>query len=1237
MLQDRQETLDDPPPVDINPRITRYDGSAALDIWADSDLDATEYPGCLHPHLELVEDHAEVREGIREATETHDLRAAVEFSIEHDFGNPKFELLQRILHFLLKTPEKTISILDIAEGLNESPKDERILQLIRNVLRRIVTLTAIPEYRNQYQYEITCKTIRTTGTRYQARKNLFSIHHRPNGKDSKHRERKLCNAPSYEDIPKVIPKNIIDKLEEETGMRVAEVSDEIKGKRFDNAASVLKEELGETLAVKMLEAKSIPRHGAAVWTIEVDLDAPDSKKALFVKLQRNTIDRANNLGFVVRLIERGYYAVIFFDEKDFKQKLGQSDNTGDNLKKYELTKIRYSKKEALSRKRQALNKYKDQNSTEGHPESLPQEICLLIDFIVEGQENGVIIKPAHAGKKLEQILGGRFTQNRIKKLLSLSVKHAETNGFYLEMRKDNALKIVLLKNEDTANLESKPTLQLQEETTGENSPTEIPDIIPVTKPPTEKPKRPRPLSSLRATPTASPDDRDSAYRKWMESFATLTPSEEIECIRKLKEEGDIEAGERLRLNNLKTIAIIALKYRGRGERGGLTLEDLMQEGTFGLERAIEKFDHKRGYQFNTYAPNWIERYISNAIENQGRTIRLPRGTFKLMNEIKQARKDLTEELGRFPNLEELAKACNIGVDRLKATIAHRENPLSIDLPVGENNDKTIGDCVKDQNSSNPEEETAESEKNATVRDVIEKAPLNEQERRVLNLRFGFGNNSGETLSLAQVGEIMGVTRERIRQIQVKALAKLKAFKEIQMLDPNLRAEDIEIPKRKTEAPTPSRKVKAKEKTTNTEQSTTEPTKEITMPAPESPPPAKAKTSKKRKRRPARKARKKRAILVSPTAKRPKATQTPKPDPKPRLASISDIMGILSSIPDVGFMPTTTEAPKETEATSESDDSTPKKFLETTQEPIPARPVLLETTKNIAHDRERAYLKTMTSHSILTKERELELARLIQEENNEAAKEELFLHNIRLVVDMARKFRWKAKAAGLSFHDIVQEGMFGLMKAVEKFDYKQGYKFSTYATWWIWQTIDRAIKNTGRVIHMPHEKWDLFMKTYGAKIELSKELGREASEEEVAEKCGITVGELKQLRKDFRLPSSTDEFVGDEKKQRKGDLIEDAKSRRPDQNIHRIDLQRGLFTAFGLARLSDRERDVIIMTFGMNGEGERQSQEIGPVLGASPSSIRNSLANGLRKLRNCEETQPILQELLEVMRRKQAAA
>jgi RNA polymerase primary sigma factor len=260
------------------------------------------------------------------------------------------------------------------------------------------------------------------------------------------------------------------------------------------------------------------------------------------------------------------------------------------------------------------------------------------------------------------------------------------------------------------------------------------------------------------------EDPVRMYLKEIGKVPLLSADEEIELAKRMSE-GDEDAKKRLAEANLRLVVSIAKRYVGRG----MLFLDLIQEGNLGLIKAVEKFDYQKGFKFSTYATWWIRQAITRAIADQARTIRIPVHMVETINKLIRVSRQLLQELGREPIPEEIAKEMDMPVERVREILKISQEPVSLETPIGEEEDSHLGDFIQDDNVPVPAEAAAQTLLKEQLNEVLD--TLTEREQKVLRLRFGM--NDGRARTLEEVGKEFDVTRERIRQIEAKALRKLR--------------------------------------------------------------------------------------------------------------------------------------------------------------------------------------------------------------------------------------------------------------------------------------------------------------------------------------------------------------------------------------------------------------------------------------------------------------------------------
>ena len=261
------------------------------------------------------------------------------------------------------------------------------------------------------------------------------------------------------------------------------------------------------------------------------------------------------------------------------------------------------------------------------------------------------------------------------------------------------------------------------------------------------------------------NDSVRMYLKEIGRVPLLSADEEVALALRIQE-GDTEAKQELAEANLRLVVSIAKRYVGRG----MQFLDLIQEGNMGLMKAVEKFDHTKGFKFSTYATWWIRQAITRAIADQARTIRIPVHMVETINKLVRVQRQLLQDLGREPTPEEIGAEMDLPTEKVREILKIAQEPVSLETPIGEEDDSHLVDFIEDDNATSPADHTAYALLKEQLDEVLEQ--LTDREENVLRLRFGLDKN-GEIRTLEQVGQVFGVTRERIRQIEAKALRKLR--------------------------------------------------------------------------------------------------------------------------------------------------------------------------------------------------------------------------------------------------------------------------------------------------------------------------------------------------------------------------------------------------------------------------------------------------------------------------------
>lgn len=389
----------------------------------------------------------------------------------------------------------------------------------------------------------------------------------------------------------------------------------------------------------------------------------------------------------------------------------------------------------------------DENSIDNYDEI---KMDILEELIKLANENNGTIHKIQLEKLIsDDIFENDFFEDIRQKLEESSIEVVDVDD--IEEMDDIEEKINIEEDGETENLDSMPDLK-DEKDDKEDDSLLILD---------EKSKK---IRTANTSKSANTDDPVKMYLKEIGKIPLLSADEE-RVLAENMERGDVEAKRRLAEANLRLVVSIAKRYVGRG----MQFLDLIQEGNSGLMKAVEKFDYKRGFKFSTYATWWIRQAITRAIADQARTIRIPVHMVETINKLVRIERQLIQELGRDPSNEEIANEMGIEIEKVREVRKIAQEPVSLETPIGEEEDSHLGDFIEDESAVAPDEAANYIMLREQLNDTL--LELGERERKVLELRFGLTDGTPRTLE--EVGKEFNVTRERIRQIEAKALRKLK--------------------------------------------------------------------------------------------------------------------------------------------------------------------------------------------------------------------------------------------------------------------------------------------------------------------------------------------------------------------------------------------------------------------------------------------------------------------------------
>jgi len=363
---------------------------------------------------------------------------------------------------------------------------------------------------------------------------------------------------------------------------------------------------------------------------------------------------------------------------------------------------------------------------------------------IEKNDQGLTLE--QVTKKLiaeHKLLGSVFYDELADKIATPFQLDADDMDKLIQKMEDGGVSVVDADGGPTARQLAKETVKPEKPATSKKDEEEDPMAVP---------------------PGVKINDPVRMYLKEIGRVPLLNAEEEVNLALRIKD-GDQEAKQQLAEANLRLVVSIAKRYVGRG----MQFLDLIQEGNMGLMKAVEKFDHTKGFKFSTYATWWIRQAITRAIADQARTIRIPVHMVETINKLVRIQRQLLQDLGREPTPEEIGAEMDLPTEKVREILKIAQEPVSLETPIGEEDDSHLGDFIEDQEVLSPAEHTAQTLLKEQLEEVLD--TLTDREENVLRLRFGL--DDGNVRTLEQVGKVFGVTRERIRQIEAKALRKLR--------------------------------------------------------------------------------------------------------------------------------------------------------------------------------------------------------------------------------------------------------------------------------------------------------------------------------------------------------------------------------------------------------------------------------------------------------------------------------